>query len=457
MNRPLPSLIDKVRATIRRHAMAEPGLRVLAAVSGGPDSTCLFHALRELGCVVEVAHFDHQTRDGGSAEDAAFVRELAQKAGAPFHEGSEPVAAIARRMGSSFEVCARERRYAFLKRTAVEAGIEAIATGHHADDLAETVLMRLMRGTAPAGLAGIPPVRRDGPVRIVRPLLDCSRADILRYLETRGIPYRTDESNQDVRFLRNRVRHELLPLLERQYNPTVRDGLVRLAGIQRDENLLLDAMGRELLEACRKGGADLHRQPFRDAPPALQRRALALFCYETGAACAYATIEKARRLIVEGHAGQACDLGNGFLLRNARRTASIDRTIPDEKGEVALAVPGETWAWGRRYCVQPLETFPRLPWKTYCTPSRQVFDADKISGALHVRRRRDGDRFSPLGMQGATKLKDYLIGLGMPRAERGALDLLIAGDRIAWVVGHAIDGRFSVTSETARILLVTVE
>ena len=196
----LPGL---VQAAIERHAMAAPGDTILVACSGGPDSTALLHVIHDLGYPVHVAHFDHQTRDGESTADCAFVSDLAQDMGLPFTERAMDVAAEAKATGQSFEMMARELRYAFLVETARDAGCAAIATGHHANDQAETVLMRILRGTSPRGLGGIPPVGRHGDCNVIRPLIECTRADIEAYVKEHGLAYRTDSSNEERRFQLN--------------------------------------------------------------------------------------------------------------------------------------------------------------------------------------------------------------------------------------------------------------
>ena len=249
MKKKAAELLDRVRDTLHRHDMLEAGERCLAAVSGGPDSMCLAQALHDLRIPFEIAHFDHGTRAGESAQDAAFVREAAARYGVPCYDTRRDMPREAGQSPDSFEEVARRARYAFLLETASARGCQALATGHHADDQAETVLLRLLRGTSPGGLGAIPPVRQCDGVRIIRPLLDCTRDEILAYLEARNVPYREDRTNADTRHPRNRVRHELLPLLTRDYNPRVRDALRRVAEIQHDEDDFLEGLAADLAEA----------------------------------------------------------------------------------------------------------------------------------------------------------------------------------------------------------------
>ena len=221
------------------------GKRVLVAASGGADSTALALALKTLGCGIALAHVHHGIRGKSADADARFVRALAKKLGAPFFLGTFDVPAEAKRRGESLEMAARRVRRDFLAATARREKIRWVATGHTADDQAETVLMRIARGTSITGLAGIPYVARQGGVRFIRPLRDATRGQIVNYLKSRRQTWREDESNAEDFALRNRVRHEILPLLEKRLNPGVRQALVRLAEIAAAEDEVMAALARK--------------------------------------------------------------------------------------------------------------------------------------------------------------------------------------------------------------------
>jgi tRNA(Ile)-lysidine synthase len=457
MNEKAARLLDRVRDTLDRYPMLDAGERCLLAVSGGPDSMCLVEVFRELGLPFELAHLDHGTRGGESAEDAAFLRDRARALGVPLHEERRDVPREAGDSPDSFEEVARRVRYRFLLDTASARGLAVVATGHHGDDQAETVLMRLLRGASPGGLGGIPPVREHQGVRIIRPLLECFREDILAFLDVRGVPYRLDRTNADLRHPRNRIRHELLPRLMGDYNPRVREALVRLAEAQRDEDDFLDAHVEDAFQACRRGENRIERESFRRLHPALQRRVIALLGWELGIECPYQRIETIRRHIAEGPTGKACDMGEGVLLRNGRDMAEVMKeAVESEQSVVTLEVPGETEAFGRRYRVRELPERPSKALAAYCTPSRQVFDAEVLGGNLAVRFRRPGDRFTPLGLGGTKKLKDYFIDLGLTATQRARQPLLVANGTIVWVVGHAVSQAAAVTPTTRRFVEVQV-
>ncbi|MCE9545975.1 MAG: tRNA lysidine(34) synthetase TilS [Planctomycetia bacterium] len=217
---------------------------VLIGVSGGADSVALLRAMAALcpadGQVVQVAHLNHSLRGAEADADEQFVVELCRGLSVPCHVGRADVAAEAARSGQSLETTGREARYAFLKRTAEGQGLRYVAVAHTADDQVETVLWRLLRGTGVAGLAGIPRTRSLGDaVTLLRPLLTCRRTDVIDYLTAIGQTYREDASNADVRFTRNRVRRELLPLLRTQYNAHVDDAVLRLATLASEERQII--------------------------------------------------------------------------------------------------------------------------------------------------------------------------------------------------------------------------
>ena len=468
--------VKHVQAALRDLAMLSEGDRVLTAVSGGPDSVCLLHILRALKFLVEAAHFDHQTRGGESAADAAFVRALANKIGMPFHIESRPIAEECGGLADSFEQHARRARYEFLVRTAKARGCAAIATGHHAGDLAETVLMRVLRGTTASGLAGIPYVRVADGVRIVRPLINCTREEILAYLSVHDLSYRIDRTNEDTRYVRNKVRHDLLPYLAREYNPRIRAALIRLSESVRCENDFLNAAAETAFEEC--GSAEgMDRLSFAKFHPALQQRVILILAWRHGVDCPFERVRDAVEFVAAAPTGARFDLGKGLQLVNGRTHAQVlgkIGTLPYfrrlNRGhhggrkwgsvpffpDAVLALPGVTEAFGRTFRIGYLDRLPDQRLAEYCSPSRQVFDADALGEHVTVRRRRPGDRFVPYGMSGTRKLQDYFVDLGVPVWERDEQLLVLGDDRIAWILGHAVSAHAAVTADARRILEIEV-
>ena len=456
---PSDPFLELVQRTIQEHAMLAAGDTVLAAVSGGPDSVALLLALRALGYSVEIAHFDHQTRDGESRADAAFVRDLAERLGLPFHYETQPVERDAAETPLSFEQYARGVRYAFLRRVARAQGCAALATGHHADDVVETVLMRFLRGAGPAGLAGIPPVRAEEGLRIIRPLWACSRDAVETWLRGQGVRWSEDRTNLDMRYQRNRIRHELIPELSAVYNPRLREALLRLADAQRCENGLLDTLAEEALAACLAGDKGLDRAAFSALHEALQRRCLLLFAWRHGVELPFEQVVEAAAFVREGGTGQRFSFGRALCLHNGRTQTelveNVQRIDPEAAKAVRLDIPGTTKALGRRFTARFLDAAPESL-EDYCSPERQVFDAERMGMEIVVRSRRPGDRFAPLGMKGSKKLKDYFIDIGLPGPRRDAQPLVVVGGRIAWVVGYAAGAATAVGPETRRWLEIEV-
>ncbi|HKX18340.1 MAG TPA: tRNA lysidine(34) synthetase TilS [bacterium] len=328
----LDPLEVQVRETIRRHRMLTGGERVVVAVSGGPDSIALLSALaalrQEFRVDLHAAHLNHALRaDAGL--DAEAASRLAAQLGCAFHETTVDVGAAAARERRSIEDAGREARYRFFADVAARIQATAVATGHTLDDQAETVLMRLLRGSGPRGLAGIPPVRPHGGLRVVRPLSETRRAEIAAYLSRRGLYAREDASNRDLAMLRNRVRLVLLPILE-GYNPDVRRALTRLADVMRDEADALDSLSAPQIDAVLHGTSTSVRiapEVFERLPVALQRRALREAVRRVrgnGPPVAFVHIEEARCGLLSARPGAVWEAPGG--VRMYRRPDAIEVT-----------------------------------------------------------------------------------------------------------------------------------
>lgn len=474
-------LLAEVRRASAEHRMFLPGQTVVVAVSGGPDSVALAHLLLrlapELSLRLHAAHLDHCLRGEESAADARFVGELMASWRIPLTAGAVDVPAHLARAGGSAEEVARRLRYEFLDRVAAEVGAERIALGHQADDLVETILMNLLQGAGPRGLAGIPPVRGE---RYVRPLLSLTRAEIIAYLAAQEVPYRLDPSNAAPDFFRNRIRNELIPYLERVYAPNLRALLVRTGNLLREEDEYLEGLAgtlrQDLATPAEQGGWVIPAAALSAAPSALARRVVRQLWTDLAepegeaarpSRLSYERVEAVLALAREGRTGKRLELPGGVRVRQR-----YTELVWQRKGKVGeaggfppteLIVPGETFVQGRGLTITaeerssgPGESARLLAEAAASGGLMAVFDLDRLDPPLELRGRRPGDRFRPLGAPGRKKLKDHLIDRKVPREERDRLILLAdrGGERPVWVVGDRPANEVRVTPGTNRLLVL---
>ena len=467
--------------TIRRHGLARPGDRVLVGLSGGADSVALLLLLRELErdgtlTVAGAAHLNHQLRGAEADEDEAFCAALAGALNVPFRAERMDVGGLARAQKRSVEDAARAARYAFFERAAAALGADDIAVAHTKEDQAETFLLRLLRGSGTRGLAAILP--RAG--RVVRPLLDVARADLRKYLRSRGQPFREDSSNADVTIPRNRIRHELIPSLESHFSPRLTDVLAREAALARHDEEFLQAEAIKLAArivltdgAVRIDAAGLSRAPralsSRVVQMALKQHAgskpISFDHVEQVLALAADEISLPRRSRGAAKAGAvslpgqyAVRAGGAITLRPGR-----SRVRPGANSFVfSLSIPGEVelspqgLAVGVETALAPTDANGRQ--KKWAGRGSEVgVAAAALELPLGVRNRRPGDRFRPLGAPGGRTLQDFLVDRKVPRDERDALPLVVDGrDRIVWVVGQDVAEDFRVTDPSQGVLLLKV-
>jgi tRNA(Ile)-lysidine synthase len=472
------TIVSRVLRTIRRHALVQPGGRVLVALSGGPDSVTLVHLLRELEqtghvVVVGLAHFNHQLRGVDADDDEVFCRTMARELGLPIECGSGDVRAAAREQKRSIEDAARVLRYAFLERAANLIGADAIAVGHSRDDQAETFLLRLLRGSGPRGLAAILP--RAG--RVVRPLIDIPRSELRDYAAGRGLAFREDATNQDLEIPRNRVRHELLPYLEHAFSPGIAAVLAREASIARDDedHLFLEAidLARSIV-LTREGDSvlvEIDSGALTSLHPSLGARVarLALQAQAPGAFVGFDSIDRFLEFARTGRSGaalslpgqQAVHLGTRIVLGpEPERISGVDRQARSREANsfsFPLSIPGEVRLDKQGWAISAeMVGATALRGGEWLGSGAAVeVAAEPLRLPLTIRSRRDGDRFQPQGSGGRKKLKDFLIDRKIPREMRDSLPLVVdKEDRIVWVVGHSVSADFRVTGASRGVILL---
>jgi tRNA(Ile)-lysidine synthase len=465
------TLAARVRRTIREHALMRAGDRVLVALSGGPDSVALLHVLLELQrdgdlVVAGVAHFHHQLRGAEADDDEAFCRELAASLGLPFEVGRGDVRQEARNAGRSIEDVARQLRYAFLHSAADRLGADVIAVGHTLDDQAETFLLRLLRGAGARGLSGIRP--RAG--RVIRPLIKIFRAELREDSRQRGLVWREDASNRDLTMARNRVRHELIPYLERAFNPGITHVLAREASLARaDEDRLHEEaidLASTIVLTTKDGNTEIDAVALRALHPALSSRVAfhALASRANGRFVGFDQVGEILRLAnaADGTSvdlpGQRVTRRGGVILLGppAPRGRPGDRTRSNSF-RFPLSIPGEVTLDKQGWAVSAHRVDSIMAPGGF-GPARGLEVAiavDPVALPLAIRSRRLGDRFRPLGMKHRKKLQDFLVDRKIPREIRDSLPLVVdRDDRIVWVVGESVAEDFRVTGASRGVLLL---
>ena len=474
------NFVQQMHRIILQHNMIENGETVLVAVSGGADSLALLyglHALRPLlNCRFHVAHLNHGLRSDADA-DADFVRQHALLLDVPCTVQHAEVPDLVKQWKLSVEAAGRKARYQFYDAVCREIRATKVALGHHQDDTAETVLMNLIRGSGTTGLKGITPIR---DIRIIRPLVGFTRQEIETFLTSIGLTPRHDSTNTDRRYLRNRIRHELIPMLENDYNPNIRIGLNRTADVLGAESEYLDTIAQAAFETCRIPDTDkgvmpqrivLDRTKFREYHIALQRRMLRQSVSEILGDIndLYFVHCEAMLDIIEGDAPNSeLALPNGLRFRRAYQHLIFERSessrflfpIETEDFTYRLTVPGKTSIEAVKAEITA-EVGNVPPHKPLALPDGKfeaIFDYEKLEEVfsealpLRVRNRRRGDRFQPYGMRGTKKIKDFMIDTKVPRYERDCIPLLVCEDEILWIIGYTTSELFKIKPGTQQYL-----
>ena len=467
------NLLDHVEQSIRARKLLPRGHRILVAVSGGLDSVALLHLLHALAVKhrwkLTVAHFNHQFRGRASNADERFVRAMATRLKLPCVAERANVRSHAKKHGLSIEMAARELRHEFLARTARRLKIRRVALAHHADDQVELFFLRLLRGTGGEGLAGMKwrspspaevrssAFRRSGwrtssirlkaefRTQLVRPLLDVGRAELERYARERKIRFREDASNASRDILRNRIRHELLPLLRRRFQPAVNKTVLRLMDIAGAEAEVLAGVMKTHFKSKKSS-------PFASLPVALQRRALQRQLHQHNLAPDFELIERLRA--APGQPVSISPLAAVSRDRSGLVKLQIHTPVTFNENQIVVSLgeragegvfEGVHFQW--RFDANKLARQLRRP---RC----EFFDADRVGAQVVLRHWRAGDRFQPIGMCSAVKLQDWFTNQKITRTRRHQLIVAAsATGEIFWIEDQRIGERFKLTPQTKRRLI----
>jgi tRNA(Ile)-lysidine synthase len=451
---------------IRRSGLLRAGERVGVAVSGGADSVLLLAFMIRLasamGLVVSAVHFNHHLRGKESDEDESFVSRLAARLGAEFIRGEADVARRAKEQKRNLEATAREMRYRFFFSLIRGETVDKIATAHTASDQAETVLLRLLRGAGSQGLAGIYPVL-DG--KVIRPLLSVTRAEVEQELATLGLDYRHDSSNLDLRFRRNRIRHELIPQLERHFNPDIVSTLSSLANRSRDDEDYLTQQARDRAVPWRVREAGEEKFPARalaELPRALAHRVIRQMVLAVKGRLVGLThrhIEAVYRLATESESGRRTILPGNLEARRefdwlivgpqpALAAGQEYSFIFHPPASIELPYLGAAF----RFKIVEGEAVQRA----YNEKDSMCLDAGSVAGELELRNWRPGDRFEPLGVRKPLKLKELFRRRKTGVASRRRWPVLVSRGVIVWVRGMPM-ARSAAPGRDTKVVLVVRE
>lgn len=510
LDRPPANVTAQARRAIETHSLVTHGEQIVVGVSGGPDSVCLLHVLLQLrneyDLCLHVAHLHHGARAADADADLEFVEALAVRWGLPISVERRDVPELARIHQLAFEETARRVRYAFLARVARDVGAAKVAVGHTADDQAETVLMHWLRGAGPAGLRGMLPatplndyrlleplvelpsglpggdaIPRQGlseePLTVIRPLLQTTRAEVEAYCAAHSLDWRFDRSNLDTTYFRNRLREELLPLLE-GYNPNIRQRLCHMAAVVAADYELLTAMRAEAwAEVVREERPDtivLARSRWQALPVALQRATIRHAAYQLRRSLRdvdFVHVENARMVALHGNTGARATLPMGLVLSVGYETLTLSDVnaaspLPDEPllptaAPIPVKLPGTTelpdsrWVLQARY-VDNQALQDKIGDDTNRWAAR--LDAAALNTPLVLRTRRRGDRFQPQGLGGhTTKLSAFMINTKIPQAWRDYIPLLDAAGQIVWVAGYRVAQNAATGPQTTQVAALWFE
>ncbi len=463
------SFKEKILTVIKENHLIEPGEGVVAGVSGGPDSVCLLHVLHSLRESLQVKlyviHINHMLRGKEADGDEEYTVDLCSKLGIPILVVRADVAAAAARDGASLEEAGREIRYSEFSRHASTVGASKIAVAHNRNDQAETVIMNIIRGTGLVGLSGME-YKRDN---IIRPLLETGRDEIDKYCHEAGLSPRTDSSNLEQDYRRNKVRLGLIPYINEKFGVNIVESLCRLSqNAYCDERFMGNCAAAAFDKAVcerRDGLVCLYIEQLKSLDQAILVRVLKLALMHVSKSTKgigsihYKALSD---LVKKGATGSVAELPRGIRAVVSYKVLKIylcfavkQKDSNDEDFYEQIAIPGVTNVPVPGSDVttsiimpQDIDKCNMLRYNPYV----QYFDYDKLKKGIYIRNRRIGDIFSPLRSNGTKKLKEYFIDIKIPREERGRVPLIAADNEVVWIIGYKISDKFKVTENTKSVL-----
>lgn len=453
------NLTEKVRHRLKQSRMLEKGDTVVCAVSGGPDSMVMLHLLcalkAEFGLRLVVAHLNHNLRGKEAAGDCAFVKKAANALGLRF---------VSRRLakgeldakGESLQEAARQSRYSFFADVARLVRAQRVATGHTLDDQAETVLFRFLKGASTAGLGGIPPVRG----LFIRPIIDVTRAEIEEYTTANAVAFITDSSNLTDKYLRNSIRHNLIPVIESSYNPNIKETIARTAALLRLDNAFLEAVASEAytdaLVTVSAQTQTFECAKLRAKAPAILSRVFLKALAKLSDGCdAYSHDVEAFLNLVASKKPNITVKAAGVWITRAYDSVTVSAMSSAKSDGFAFTLKTPCVINAKDAGFRLKATLLRRPPPSIdAGPDVAYFDYEALAGPIIVRPYLPGDRMQPIGMKGRKKIKDIYIDAHIPASSRPRIPLLLREDAVIWIAGVKRSDMYKVTEKTERVLMV---
>lgn len=461
------NLLKAALNTINKFSMLTGGDSVLIGLSGGPDSVCLLIILDKLkedfGLTLSAVYVDHGLRPDEVEHEKSFCKKLCSSLGITFFSKSVDVRGYAKKKRLSKQEAARELRYQVFEVISGDVNATKICLAHNADDQAETFLMRLLRGSGPKGLSCIPPVRG----KIIRPLIEIEKGEIENFLiqnsspvpDYSSLPFVVDSSNRRTDYLRNWIRHKIMPELRKQ-NPALVKTICRVADILHEEDMYLDTVVNntlmKLISRKRDDELELFLVPLENMKKPILRRVIRWAINETGGlkGIDFDHIEEIIRLVKKGNSGDMLNLPKGLRAVKRYSTLLLTAKTALKLKSRNFSLPGELLL-EEADMVLKAEVYEKKP-EVHNDRNIAVIDFDKLSLPLKVRKRQKGDFFYPLGFGRRKKLQDFFVDEKIPGEERDKIPVVLSGDDVIWVAGYRADERFRVTDRTEKFLSLII-
>ena len=453
------TLQERVRLYVEREHLLDDDPTLVVAVSGGVDSVAMLDVLVSFGSLdLHVAHVDHGIRPKDSEADAEFVEHLAGEIGLPFHGHRADCPSIARDQGLSLEEAGRKVRRTFLRSVAKRTGANRVATGHHRNDQAETVLLRLLRGSSATGLSGIRPISEDF---WIRPFLTLNRIDIEVYAQDRGLSWRRDWTNQDTSIPRNRIRNILLPILKADFGPHVLEALNRTADLLRSDDELLESIALDASKTAICARSD--RKIALDGPKffgyhvAVQRRLIRWILPKLGLDPRRIEFSLIDRILTRMEQGRGTlQVTTDLTACNTGRLVLLGVTAPVFEEHITLGV-NRIPSIKANLTVEGVQRAGFPPRFSELPPYEIWFDHSALPKNLILRTTRPGDRIRPFGFSGSQKVSDILIDRKLPRLLRDEVPVLADRDEILWIIGIRSSERSRIEESATRAVRFNFE